>query len=92
MLFNRKKLPKFKELNKLEKGLMILSLIFTISAIALVFLYQLKVVKYDIWYFSFSIACLILSIVYFKYDRITAMVSFLMMFLLIGMGLREFGL
>jgi len=92
MLFNRQKLPKFKELNKLEKGLMILSLIFTIVSIVLVFLYQLKVVKYDVWPFTFSLACLILSIIYYKYDRVTAIVSFLMMFLLIGMGLKEIGL
>ncbi len=91
-MFNRNKIPKYKELKKYEKGLMILSLIFTIAAIILVFLFRLKVIKYDIWYFSFSITCLLLSIIYFKYDRITAMVSFLMMFLLLGMGLKVFGL
>ena len=91
-MVSRNKLPKYKDLNKFEKGLMILSLIFTISAIVLVFLFRMNVIKYDIWSFAFSITCLILSIIYFKYDRITAMVSFLMMFLFISIGLKGLGL
>ena len=91
-MVERKKLPKFRDLNKLEKGLMISSLIFTLISIVLVFLYKLNVIKYNIWYFTFAITCLILSIIYFKYDRITAILSLLMLFLMIGMGLKEFGL
>ena len=87
-MFNRSNIPKFKNLNKIEKIIFIISLLFTIISIILMVLYKIKVIKVDIW----AITSLLLSILYFKYDRITSMVGFLLMFLFIGMGLKYLGL
>ncbi|MBP5684385.1 MAG: hypothetical protein J6X02_03915 [Bacilli bacterium] len=70
----------------------IISLLFTLISIILMLLYKMKLIEYDIWPFAFSITSLLLSILYFKYDRITSMVGFLLMFLFIGMGLKQIGL
>ena len=91
-MFNRSNIPKFKNLNKIEKIIFIISLLFTIISIILMVLYKIKVIKVDIWPFAFAITSLLLSILYFKYDRITSMVGFLLMFLFIGMGLKYLGL
>ncbi len=91
-MFNRSNIPKFKNLNKIEKIIFIISLLFTIISIILMVLYKIKVFKVDIWPFAFAITSLLLSILYFKYDRITSMVGFLLMFLFIGMGLKYLGL
>ena len=91
-MFNRSIIPKFKNLNKIEKIIFIISLLFTIISILLMFLYKMKVIKIDIWPFTFAFVSLLLSILYFKYDRITSMVGFLLMFLFIGMGLKYLGL
>jgi len=91
-MFNRSNIPKIKDLNKIEKIIFIISLLFTIISILLMFLYKMKVIKIDIWPFTFAFVSLLLSILYFKYDRITSMVGFLLMFLFIGMGLKYLGL
>ena len=91
-MFSRGKIPKIKDMNKIEKLIMMISLLFTIVAIILMFLYRMDIVKYNLWPFSFSFSLLMLTILYFKYDRITAMVAFLLMFLFIGMGLKSLGL
>ena len=44
-MFNRSNIPKFKNLNKIEKIIFIISLLFTIISIILMVLYKIKVIN-----------------------------------------------
>ncbi len=91
-MMNRNKLPKFNLMSKCEKMMIISSLFFAFISIIVMLLFKLKVIKCNIYFFGFSITILLVAILYYKYDRITSMVGFLLALLFIGMGLKELGL